>query len=339
MNHRFALPSALLCALLLSGSAEAQSATPLSLPVKATTTQGSNPALPVFPKLGAKKELAYYRVKAQRFNIRWGKASVHKRFFKREVSFPSARTKRWKTVHGVFFGPRNPKGPVAAAVVVHHLGGSFDAEEMIAQHLATHGVAALFVSLPNYGKRREKGTKQGFMRLGGMVAFKTFQQAALDVIRAGDVLRATPGVDSSRVGLLGVSLGAFVSAVARGVDPRLRRTVLLLGGGDLVGMFNQIPQGTELLRKAGIGLDTLRVLTRPADPLTFAGRVGTADVLMLNALQDEIVPRRSTDKLWHALGRPKIRWFNCGHYGVVLHLPTLFNLSLDHLRKRKRTPL
>ena len=243
---------------------------------------------------------------------------------------------RWPTVQATYYRPRGASAaqPVPAAVIVHHLGGSIEPEAYIGKHLATHGVAALFVRLPNYGDRREPETKQGFLRFGPEVAFGGFRQGVLDVIRAADVLRSMPEVDPNRVGAVGVSLGAFVTAVARGVDPRLRRTVLVLGGGDLARMFRELPEGAEVLAEYGVDPASLPVLLAPVDPLTFADRVSPADVLMLNARNDEIVPVDAAESLWRALGKPEIRWFNCGHYGVVLHLPRILNLALDHLRGR-----
>jgi dienelactone hydrolase len=298
--------------------------------------RASSPAIPVLPKVGPASALELYKVPAEKFAIDLGAEKVKQYYALRSASFPSPVKGRWETIHGTYYRPvgLKPGERVPAAVVVHHLGGSFDAEAFLAQHLSQHGVAAFFISLPNYGKRQEKGTKQGFLRLDPKVAFVTFRQAALDVIRASDFLRSRPEVDTTRVGAVGVSLGAFVTAVARGVDPRLRRTVLILGGGDLTGVLDQQPEGLELLKQSGLTREQFGRIVRPVDPITFAPRIATSDILMLNASNDEIVPKSSTRALWRALGRPKIRWFECGHYGVVLHILTVLNATLDHLKGR-----
>jgi cephalosporin-C deacetylase-like acetyl esterase len=216
--------------------------------------------------------------------------------------------------------------------VVHHLGGSFEAEEFLARHLGQHGVAAFFISLPNYGKRQEKGTRQGFLRLPPRDALLGFRQAVLDVIRAGDFLRSRPGVDPERVGVAGVSMGAFVAALARGVDPRLGRTVLITGGGDLPELLRHHPE-VRLHEQPGVDPARLPEILAKVDPVTFAARIRTQDVLMLNATNDELVSRSSTLALWEALRRPRIRWFKCGHYGVAIHILTLMNSTLDFLRR------
>ena len=108
-----------------------------------------------------------------------------------------------------------------------------------------------------------------------------------------------------------------------------------VGGGDLPRLVAESQEAQEMLSRSGAKLpegEVLRAAVRPVDPLTFAGRVRTDDILMLNARRDEIIPEGSTLALWEAYGRPRLRWFDCGHYGVVLHLLTIMNETLDHLR-------
>ncbi|MCO5168532.1 MAG: dienelactone hydrolase family protein [Planctomycetes bacterium] len=304
----------------------------------AATRWGVHPALPVGPVDPAlRAALATYRVTETRFPIHLGPARRSREFVAHDARFPSPVPERWGEVHGVYYAPARltPGQRVPAAVVVHHLGGNVEAERYLAQHLAQNGVAAFAILLPNYGERREPGTRQGFLQEKDPIgSFTGFRQAALDVIRASDFLRAMPEVDPERVGAVGVSLGAIVTALARGVDPRLGKTVLVIGGADFGRLMRDSPEAKGLLDRAGglvRGEDLAEVL-RPVDPVTFASRIPTNDVLMLNARRDEIIPEGCTVSLWEALGRPRIRWFNCGHYGIVLHLAAVLNETLDHLR-------
>ena len=300
---------------------------------------GQHPALPIDPTGVPSEALAPYAIPAQRFAIRLGQVEGGRTFTKREASFPSPLQERWPEVHGIYYAPRHlqPGQRVPAAVVVHHLGGSFEAERVLAQHLAQNGVAAFAISLPNYGARQEPGSKQGFLRADDPVrSFGGFRQAALDVIRATDFLRAMPEVDPARVGAVGVSLGAIVTALARGVDSRMGKTVLVIGGADIETLLresSEVPPGSldRALESQGISIETMRAAIKPIDPLTFASRIDRDDVLMINARHDESIPEASTLKLWEALDRPEIVWLNCGHYGTALHLLRVMNLSLDHL--------
>ncbi len=295
---------------------------------------GTQPDLPIVPEIGA-SELKNYTMKAGSFTIKLERSEQVGTVIKRAVSFPSPIQKRWPTIHGAYYRPSgaSAKNRVPAAVVVHHLGG-YKEEQQIAENLAKNGIAAIAIILPNYGKRQEKGTPRGFLSSDPFGSFKNFEQAVKDVIRASDFLRSRSEVDPSRVGALGVSLGAIVSSIAKGVDPRLRQTVLILGGGDLLGLVTAFPQVKDILGNTDSITKMLRPLVMPIDPNTFASRVNPGEVLMVNALKDEIVPRSSTDKLHQAFGSPQIHWFDCDHTGLIKHLDEVLKLSLEHLRSR-----
>lgn len=326
-------PLALLLAPVCAGAVCAQSA-PTARSVETLT--GQQPALGQGEGPAA---LSMYRFPAQQFTIELDPPEVHRSYVKREVRYPSLVRERWGTVTGTFYAPRDlrPTDRRPAAVVVHHLAGDFGAEAYMAQHLAQAGLPAVFIALPNYGPRREAGTKQGFLHetdpVGG---FQAFRQAALDVIRSTDFLRAVPGIDPQQVGVVGVSLGAVVSALARGVDPRMGRAVFVIGGGDIATLVRDSSEVKGVMEKglARVGIDAneLPKLLAPIDPITFASRIRTEDVFMLNARRDEVIPEACTLSLWEAMGRPRIEWMDCGHYGTVLHILRVMNSALDHLR-------
>jgi hypothetical protein len=41
---------------------------------------------------------------------------------------------------------------------------------------------------------------------------------------------------------------------------------------------------------------------------------------MLNAKNDEVIPRACTESLWEAFGKPKIHWYEAGHYSAMLYI-------------------
>jgi len=54
--------------------------------------------------------------------------------------------------------------------------------------------------------------------------------------------------------------------------------------------------------------------------VTYAPAARGKRILMLNASDDEVIPRTCTEALWTALGQPPIKWYSGGHYSVVFHL-------------------
>ena len=240
-------------------------------------------------------------------------------------------------VTGVYFQPRG-EGPYPAALILHHSGGSFEAEAMIARHLASNGVVALTIDMSNYGPRRKPGTHTGFLEGDDPAAIQMgFRQSVLDARRAADFLRSRPEVDPSRVCVGGISLGAIIGATAAGVDPRFARAVLVIGGGDLgrvIATAGEAAKARQLLAAKGIDPELFAKGLATVDPITFADRMRADDVLMLNATKDEVIPRESTLALWRRAGCPEIRWFECGHYGMVAHVVDILSAMLDHFRSK-----
>src|SRR2546421_268241 len=68
------------------------------------------------------------------------------------------------------------------------------------------------------------------------------RQTVLDLRRAAAWLEARPEVDRTRLGIVGTSLGSMVGALAAEMEPRLRRVVVLLGGGGLVDAYYDHPR-------------------------------------------------------------------------------------------------
>ena len=67
-------------------------------------------------------------------------------------------------------------------------------------------------------------------------------------------------------------------------------------------------------------------------PLTFAPRIESGRCLMINAKQDEVIPRQCTDALWQAAGQPTLLWVPSGHYSAAWFLPTIRRTAVDFLK-------
>ena len=72
-------------------------------------------------------------------------------------------------------------------------------------------------------------------------------------------------------------------------------------------------------RREAAGSRSLDLLSA-VDPVTYADRLKDRKVLMLNASNDEIIPRQCTESLWKAAGKPKIVWYDSGHVTAALHI-------------------
>jgi dienelactone hydrolase len=221
-------------------------------------------------------------------------------------------------------------------VVLHILGADFALSRFMAARLADRGVHALFVKLPYYGERRPPGLDRRMISVDLDRSMLTMRQGVCDVRRALAWLGSRPGVDPSRLGVAGISLGGIVSSLVASVDPSVSRAALLLAGGDLATVLWEMPEPEARRARdrwiaAGLTRDRLAELTRPVDPLTHAQGLRGKRVLMMAGRIDEVIPPASTLALWEAAGRPEILWMDCGHYSAAGFLLPSLRRTVDFL--------
>lgn len=120
---------------------------------------------------------------------------------------------------GTVFLPDAPQ-PVPGAVLIHGSGNS-DRDNLwyvlVARALAEGGIAVL---LPD---KRGSGLSRGDWRDAG------FDALAQDALAAHAQLRAQPGVDPGRVGLVGLSQGGWIAPLAATRSPQVAFAVSLVG--------------------------------------------------------------------------------------------------------------
>ena len=68
------------------------------------------------------------------------------------------------------------------------------------------------------------------------------------------------------------------------------------------------------------------------DPLTFASYLRERPVLMLNALWDEVVPRKATVDFWKRCDKPPIVWLPASHATIWLWYPLISRKIVRFLR-------
>jgi len=246
------------------------------------------------------------------------------------VTFPSPRRYEMaecNTVHAEYYVPARPGRRAPGVVVLDILDGSFVVARMVARHFASAGIPSLIVKMPYYGERRAAGTSLYRTFVGKpQRMLEAIEGTVADVRRAACWLQQQPEVDPRRIGLIGVSLGGIIGALAVAVDPRFDRNVLVLAGGDPVDILWHAPETggvRDRLMELGYTLERLRQESQAIDPITFGKRVNPRQVLMINASADTTVLRRNTLALWEAFGRPAIQWYPAGHYSISLFIPAI----------------
>ncbi|MCA9249013.1 MAG: alpha/beta hydrolase family protein, partial [Planctomycetales bacterium] len=264
------------------------------------------------------------------------------------VTFPSPVTTKHEannTVHCEYFRPLsgdrdgnddaasavNGK-PVPGVVVLHILGGDFPLARMFCMRFASHGVAALFVKMPYYGPRRTPGEPARMVSSDPKQTVRGMTQAVLDVRRAVAWLGAQEEIDGERLGVFGISLGGITASLAATAEPRIVKVCPVLAGGDIGQVAWQSPELAKYRdrwKSEGYTQNSVVALMRQIDPVTYAGGVAGKKILMINATADEVIPRRCTESLWVAFGKPPIVWFDGGHYSAAFHILDCLRLSSE----------
>jgi dienelactone hydrolase len=242
-----------------------------------------------------------------------------------DVTFPSpVKTPEEpnNTVHCEYYRARCP-GRRPGVIVLHILGGDFPLSRLFCNALAQHGVGALFVKMPYYGPRRDPLSPRRMVSPDPRETVAGMTQAVLDIRQAAAWLAARPEIDPDRLGIFGISLGGITAALASTAEPRLKNVCLLLAGGDIGSAGWDSPEARQVrerwLTQGGTREQFLEILG-PVDPVTYAPAATGKRILMLNATDDEVIPRACTLALWNAFGQPEIQWYSGGHFSVARHI-------------------
>jgi len=228
------------------------------------------------------------------------------------------------TVHCEYFRPTNgPARRMPGVIVLHILGGDFPLARTFCYQLASKGTAALFLKMPYYGPRRVADHPARMISPDPHATVAGMKQAVLDIRRAAAWLAAQDEIDPEQLGIMGISLGGIVSALAAEAEPRFQKVGLLLAGGDVTKILWESPKTAPIREKwlaQGGTVEGLQDLLRPIDPVTYAANLKGRKVLMLNAAKDEVIPRACTESLWKAAGEPPIEWWPAGHFSAALYI-------------------
>jgi cephalosporin-C deacetylase-like acetyl esterase len=287
-----------------------------------------------------------FRLMAQSFYFdevpqpQWaGDVAVSSVTFPSPVKTPESNN---NTVYCEYFRPARP-GKYPACVVLHIAGGDFQLARLFANNLAQHGVAALFVKMPYYGERRQPNSAARMISADPQKTVYGMIQAVKDIRYAAAWLAAQDEVDPQQLGVFGISLGGITASLAAAGEPRFVKVCPVLAGGELSIAIRDSQEKDLVSMKQywlsqGHSLDELKDLMKTVDPCSYGDCLRSRQVLMINALHDEVIPRACTDSLWEAFGRPHIEWYNSGHYTAMLHvLDTLDKTVVFFSRDNKNT--
>ena len=185
------------------------------------------------------------------------------------------------------------------------LGGHRTGRNAVNLIADTRGTVVAAMSYPFAGNHRVKGPAI----VGEVPRIRT---AILDtpaaVMLAVDHLIAQPCVDPERVELVGVSLGAPFVIIAGAMDSRVARVWAVHGAGGVRDPLEFNLRRQVGSRAASVPLAALATLLLGGEQLAperWIGEIAPRPVVMINALEDERIPRASVERLYRAARDPK----------------------------------
>ena len=172
---------------------------------------------------------------------------------------------------------------------------------------------------------------------------RRFIKTIIDAKRSIDWLVSQKEIDPQRIGVTGASLGAFLSSLVAETDPRIKSSVFILGGGDLTRLFSQSREKTirsfrkRVMKKEGLTEEEFSQLVsqklEDIDPLTYVGRLSPETVLMINTVNDVVVPRDCTLEFWSSVGEPELIWLPFTHTGSFFAFRYARGKTFQHFQR------
>lgn len=219
---------------------------------------------------------------------------------------------------------RHEDGPRPTIVVVHGFTGSpywFNSMFFSLPWFYSHGCDVMLVTLPFHGARNDRVAPfsgSGLFKDGLGHFHEGILQSVCDLRVVIDYLQ-DGGV--ANVGITGLSLGGYLTALMAAVEPRLHVAIPNSAVTDLAGLIDGwFPAGHVLkagLRQGGIADDLFRASMSLHSPLRYPSRLGRDRLFVIGGLGDRLAPPEQSARLIEHWGRPKTHWFQGSH---ILHV-------------------
>lgn len=209
--------------------------------------------------------------------------------------------------------------PRATVLALHGFGMGYpriDAIALFASEWFRRGLDVALLTLPYHGPRaasdaRFSGDRFAVPHMARLA--EAVRQASYEIRLARRWLHEETGAP---VGLLGLSLGGYLTALAAGLDPDLDFAVAMVPPvcmGDLSWRFFERSRQRRRGADPAFSLPELRAAFRVHSPLAHPPRVPPERLLIVAGRGDRIVPPEHPNALWRHWGEPAIHWFSGSH--------------------------
>jgi hypothetical protein len=250
-------------------------------------------------------------------------------FVVRQLSLPSAVDSAEPLEFEYYDVDGDARTPVVVLLPVFN--GQLKIPRFFARYFANQGWAAVVV-------------KRGRDPLDALTAPES---AVLDNLQdyrhVLDWVELEPELDATRIGVLGVSLGAMDAVMLTALDHRVNSLVIAMAGGDLSYIFANTNYRRLVRTIDGMAADlgTSRAALGAKldaaiklDPLAVAPYVDAERVFMVLTRTDAIIPFEAQEQLRETMGSPEALYLMTGHRPSVVYFPKVRSAAFEFFERR-----
>ncbi len=212
--------------------------------------------------------------------------------------------------------PGRPRGTVLALHGFTMGQPRIDAAVLFASHWYRRGLNVALLTLPHHGRRTPAGARfsgEHFAVPHVARLSEAVREAIYEIRQVVYWLREESGAP---VGLIGLSLGGYLAALAGGLCDDLDFVIPIVAPvciGDLAWRFFIRTRHYKEGGAAGLSQEELRRAFRVHSPLSHPLRVPRERVMIVAGRGDRIVPPEHPAALSRHWGEPRIHWFSGSH--------------------------
>ena len=220
----------------------------------------------------------------------------------------------------------------SAVIVLPQRGSGYSVSQLIASYLYTNGISAYEIETPFHGSRLPKGMKSMCEIPMDLNRLKIMFSQAVTETRGLIAL-----LKEENIGIFGISLGAIYASIVYGIEERVSKGCLVLGGGnfpDLILRSNDefIRNIQKFVKESELLYEDVRKELEEIDPCNYTNPKKTKGLVMVNATQDKIVPEKNGQELRMAWNYPKQYLIDADHIGSIRFIPGLLSDLLVHYK-------
>jgi len=251
------------------------------------------------------------------------------------VTFPSyyQDDEKNKVVKAWYYRQRD-SNPIGNIVQLPILGGDYGPSRLVFEYLADKGFNVLFFERKDAVFNPDQGIDR---------TLNVLHRTVVDVRRGIDWWLAQPEIDPDKLGILGISMGGFISSLIMAVDARIKAGVFALNGGNLPELLLRTKEGEVVDFRLAIQerfgwddkefLEAAQKMLWDVDPLHYAPNLDPAKILHISPRFDMVVPFDLADQWYKAAHKPKRIILPTGHYSSGLFIHYIRAKIKDHFQE------